>query len=156
MLYAVSEQPALRSVHDDKNNFFYFTEYELGGETMSLYHLENEVVRKEFKEPRIHFALNCASASCPQLPAEAFPPEKLQEQLDRESRAFCQRPDSFTYENGVAMASQIFEWYADDFAGGAVPFCRAHGRDDVPENAPVEFIPYDWTLTAQPGRALFE
>ena len=84
MLYGVTQRPTLKSVIDEKEDFFYFTKYSLGGEGVNLYDLENSIVRKEFNEPRIHMALNCASGGCPELPPEAFTPEKLEEQLTRE------------------------------------------------------------------------
>ena len=58
----------------------------------------------------------------------------------------------------AGLAAEIFEWYADDFKaeGGPVGFCRKWGRQDLPADAAVRFIPYDWALNAQPGRALFE
>lgn len=152
VLFAVTERPTMKSVDDDKADFFYFTKYVFGGEAISLYDLENEVVRKEHAEPRIHFALNCASAGCPQLPAEAFVPDRLEAQLAREARAFCADPGKVRVDDEAVRVSQIFEWYAEDFAAGPVAFCRRWGRDDLPAQAPVEYIPYDWTLNAQPGR----
>jgi hypothetical protein len=157
VLYAVTERPTMKSVNDDVKNFFYFTEYVYGGENISLYKVENDVVRKEFKEPRIHFALNCASGGCPELPAEAFMPDKLEEQLAREATEFCANEKKVRINNGSVEVSQIFEWYGDDFkeAGGPVAFCKKWGRTDLPDGE-VKFIPYDWSLNAQPGRALFD
>ena len=61
-------------------------------------------------------------------------------------------------KDGVVEVSQIFDWYADDFKadGGPIAFCKKWGRTDLPSDAKVEFIPYDWSLNAQPGRALFD
>lgn len=157
VLYAVTERPQMKSVNDDVKDFFYFTKYRFGNEEISLYSLENDIVRKEFKEPRIHFALNCASGGCPELPAEAFMPERLEEQLSREAKEFCTNEKKVRVAGGTVEMSQIFEWYGDDFkaSGGPVEFCRRWGRDDLPSGE-VKFIPYDWSLNAQPGRALFE
>lgn len=157
VLYAVTERPDMRSVHDEKVSFFAMTKYELGGEKISLHSLENDIVRKEFKEPRIHFALNCASVGCPQLPNEAFLPETLQDQLHRESVEFCANKQNVRVEGDKVFLSQIFEWYADDFKpAGPVDFCIKYGRDDLKLESAVDFTPYDWTLNAQPGRALFD
>lgn len=156
-IYAVTERPAMRSVIDAKTNFFYFTEYVLGGESMSLYSLENDIVRPEFKEPLVHMALNCASVGCPELPAEAFLPATLQAQLANEATEFCAHPDKVRVKAGKVEVSQIFEFYRDDFEadGGPVGFCRKWGRDDLPDGD-LSYIPYDWSLNAQPGTALFE
>jgi hypothetical protein len=158
VLFAVTERPQMRSVNDDVKNFFYFTEYQFGNEKWSLYKLENEVVRKEFSEPRIHFALNCASAGCPELPPEAFVPAKLEEQLAREAKEFCANEKKVRVDGKVVWVSQIFEWYADDFKadGGPIGFCKRWGRVDLPDDGEVKFTPYDWAMNAQPGKALFE
>lgn len=158
VLYAVTERPSMKAVDDDKTDFFYFTKYDLGDETMSLYELENEVVREEFADPRIHFALNCASLGCSELPAEAFTPARLEEQLHREAREFCADPKKVKVIDDDVEMSKIFEWYADDFeaAGGPLELCRAYGRDDLPakEEAGVSFMPFDWTLNSQPNKSL--
>ena len=115
MFNVINRLPAMKSVNDDIKNFFYFTEFEMDGGKISLYNLENEVVRKEFNEPRIHFALNCASVGCPQLPAEAFLPETLEAQLARETTKFLNESRNVSVENGTIVLSQIFEWYKVDF-----------------------------------------
>ena len=151
---AVIDRPGLNTVIDDKVDFFYFTRYRLGKDKLSLFTLENGVVRPEFSDPRVHFALNCQSAGCPRLPAEAFDAAGLDEQLDGLTHEFVTNPDKVRVaEDGALEISQIFEWYADDFAaaGGAVAFINLHGGG-VPADATVRFIPYDWTLTAQDGR----
>lgn len=156
VLYAVASQPELQSVNDDKAKFFYFTKYRFGGEAHSLYAVENDIVRKNFEEPRIHFALNCASGGCPRLPQEAFQSDRLESQLARESTRFCADPSKVQLKDGVVLMSQIFEWYAKDFEadGGAIEFCRKWGRSDLPASAELRFIPYDWALNAQPAPSL--
>jgi Protein of unknown function, DUF547 len=64
---------------------------QVGGEAISLYDYENKVIRA-LGDPRIHFALNCMSVSCPVLPREVFTPEKLNAQLDREAKKFFAEP----------------------------------------------------------------
>ena len=158
VLYAVTDRPTMKSVIDDKNDFFYFTEYTFGGEPWSLYKLENDIVRKEFNDPRIHMALNCASVGCPELPPEAFTPQRLQEQLTREVKEFCLHKDKVRVNGESVEVSQIFEFYPDDFEadGGPVAFCRKWGNETLPEKSAFTYIPYDWALNAQPQKALFE
>ncbi len=150
---AVIDRPGLQTVVDKKVEFFYRTRYPLGGEPVSLYKLENGIVRERFAEPRIHFALNCQSASCPQFPARPFPAEGLDAMLAEVTVAFVNDPDNVRVQDGVVHVSQIFEWYAKDFeaAGGALGFVRQY-RPELPADAEVRYIPYDWTLIAQPGR----
>lgn len=156
VLYAITARPGLRSVGDVKTDFFYLQRHPFGDEELSLYHVEKDVIRGEFADPRIHFALNCASAGCPKLPREAFVPARLEEQLARETRKFCADVQNVRRNGTAVEMSQIFEWYAEDFAkdGGPLEFCRKWGREDLPAGAAVTFIPYDWALNAQPGRAL--
>ena len=74
--------------------FFVFRKVVLGGDAMSLYALENEIIRGRFREPRVHFALNCASASCPLLPRQAFRGADLFAQLEREAQRFFSAADT--------------------------------------------------------------
>jgi hypothetical protein len=148
---AVVDRPGLDKVVDNKVDFFYKTRYPLGGKPLSLYKLENGIVRERFDDPRIHFALNCQSASCPTFPNTPFPAEGLDERLDAETRAFIADPENVRLEGDVLHVSQIFEWYASDFeaAGGARAFVATYR--DVPDDASIAYIPYDWTLIAQDG-----
>lgn len=150
---AVIDRPGLKSVVDDKIDFFYATRYVVGKDKLDLYHLENGVVRPTFKDPRVHFALNCQSGGCPVLPSEAFPAKGLDAYLEEQARLFCNNPDKVQIDGQVVRASQIFEWYKEDFeaAGGALAFIGKY-RSDLPQGATLEYIPYDWTLLAMEGR----
>jgi hypothetical protein len=152
-IQGVIDRPGLKSVDDIKVEFFYYTRYLVGGRKLDLYRLENSVVRPTFSDPRVHFALNCQSGGCPRLPQAAFDPELLDEQLDAVTHEFVTHPGKVRVEDGLVKMSQIFEWYAEDFvaSGGAIKFANQHGAG-LPEDLPLEFIPYDWSLTAQPGR----
>lgn len=150
----VIDRPGLKSVNDIKVEYFYFTRYKIGGKKLDLYRLENQVIRPGFDEPRAHFALNCQSAGCPFFPPVPFPARDLDAFLDAETLRFVMSPEKVRLrDDGVAEISQIFEWYASDFAssGGAIAFIRRY-RDDIPADAKVEYIPYDWALIAQEGR----
>lgn len=150
---AVIDRPGLHSVIDDKIDFFYATRYLLGGDKVDLYHLENGIVRPTYHDPRVHFALNCQSGGCPILPAGAFPAEGLDTFLDEQARLFCNHPEKVQIDGSTVKVSQIFEWYAEDFeaSGGALAFVGRY-RDDLPTDAKLEYIPYDWTLIAKDGR----
>lgn len=150
---AVIDRPGLERVIDQKVDFFFWTRYPLGGTNTSLYHLENGIVRKRYGDPRIHFALNCQSAGCPALPRHPFPAQGLDAALDAASRAFASDPHKVRVEGRTLELSQIFQWYASDFdeAGGAEAFVRSY-RQELPPTDEVSYIPYDWTLIAQPGR----
>ena len=76
------KRPTLLFFFPGKSGFFYFQRASFGGKRYSLYHLENKIIRDRFNEPRIHFALNCASTGCPVLPRKAFSAENLDAELE--------------------------------------------------------------------------
>lgn len=136
--------------------FFLRTRYAIGGEGITLWDLENERIRT-VGDPRIHFAIVCASASCPRLASEAFLPERLDEQLERRARAFVNDPtrNRFDAQTRVAHLSALFEWYEEDFVGssGSIAAYVAHYVDDPQVAAglreggwKLRSLPYDWSL----------
>lgn len=148
--------------------FFVGQKVTLGGDRMSFYHLGNGIVRERFAEPRIHFALNRASRSCPRLPAEAFDPMSLERQLDREARRFVRDERNVRVDPRAreVWLSAIFDWYASDFTSwleGAHPeradtllsYVAFHAEGDLAEalaecaDCKVRFFEYDWGLNAQ-------
>lgn len=150
VLFQVVERESLESVGDSKFNFFYWTCFELDGGTTNLYDLENEVIRDGFGEPRIHFALNCASVGCPRLPREAFVPARLEEQLQHEMQLFLSESRNVAVEEGAIVLSELFDWFPEDFGGDPVAWIREHNPAlELPENAPVRFRTWDWSLNEQ-------
>jgi hypothetical protein len=149
----MSRVPRPRNIDSAKVSFFYFTKFIVGGETLSLYDLENKVIRPQLEDARVHFALNCASAGCPELPAEAFTPARVDEQLSREARKFCneKRNVDFDAATHTLELSHLFDWYKDDFGGTParvidwINHYRAEG-DKLPADAKIAYVDYDWTL----------
>lgn len=130
----------------------------LGGEEMSLNHLEHEIIRKDFGDARIHFALVCAAVSCPVLRAEAYTGDRLSDQLDEQGRRFFSNAakNRFDADSRRAYLSKILDWYADDF-GGSDPdvltyvarFLEEPLARSIRENAAewrVSYTEYDWAL----------
>ncbi len=116
---------------------------------MSFNDLEQKVIRPTFKEPRVHFALNCASASCPPLASRPFDAATLNDQLDQLTRAFMNvNPRAIIGSGGSIALSKIFDWYKDDFAaaGGSVAFINRYRKEPLPAGAKVKFMDYDWSL----------
>jgi hypothetical protein len=91
--------------------------FQVMGEEMSLDHIEHQILRREFKEPRIHMALVCAAMSCPPLRQEPYEGERLRDQLDDQTRRFVTDPRGFLIdrEKERIYLSSIFKWYGDDF-----------------------------------------
>ena len=120
---------------------------ELGGQTYSLNEIENDIIRPTFDEPRIHFAVNCAAASCPPLRAGAFTADALDAQLEEQTRAFLNDPAYTRVVDGTAEVSRIFDWYGADFDDVAAFVARY--RDDVTPTTEIAFAEYDWSLNEQ-------
>jgi Protein of unknown function, DUF547 len=138
-----------------KVSFFFLGKVEVGNEPITLYKYENDVVRK-LQDPRMHVALNCMSVSCPRLPREAFLPERLDEQLDREARRFYNEDRNVQVDDArrVLRLSEILKFYTGDFLAQApslAAYVNKYRDQKVPEDYKVEFVPYDWTINRQPG-----
>jgi hypothetical protein len=150
MFNVINGLPTLKSVNDNLKTFFYFTEFVLDGEAVSLYVLENKMIRPTFEEPRIHFALNCASTSCPRLPNTPFLPETLDAQLNRETDYFLREKRNVTTENGTLVLSSIFKWYTEDFPPTPYAWIKKRTKNiSLPAPSNIKYRPYDWSLNSQ-------
>jgi len=181
VLYTVVEYYPITSVTDvsapfplhlinDKIGFFFLQQVQIGGESTNLYDLENSLIRPRYEDPRVHFALNCASIGCPRLPQEAFAAARLDEQLERETFAFFaeSRNLRFDHDEKKVYVSSILDWYESDFT----EWLEKNHPDQPPtlltyvsmygpkihnaalmrarqENYEVDFIEYDWGLNDQ-------
>lgn len=98
-------------------SFFVRMKVRVGGETMSLKRLEDDVIRAQFQDPRIHAALNCASISCPRLRRVAYSSEDVEEQLDDAMREFVADPRNCSLDSSqeTLHLSKIFDWFLSDF-----------------------------------------
>jgi hypothetical protein len=128
--------------------FFHGNNITVAGRKMSFDTLEQKNIRPRFQEPRVHFALNCASVSCPPLLNEAFRGEKLDSQLQARAVGFVNSEKAAKVSKKEVALSKIFDWYKDDFAssGGAVTFINKFRKNPLPADLPVTFQKYDWAL----------
>ncbi len=140
--------------------------WRVAGRDVTLDQIEHEILRPTFKDPRVHFAVNCASKSCPPLRAEPYDAGRLDAQLDDAARRYLASPYGVQVSSDVLKVSSIFKWYGDDFiarfAGAA-----AQGPPDRDRailgvvtrygppaaaalagsgRARIEFLDYDWSL----------
>lgn len=120
----------------------------LHGEEISLDHLEHKIIRKDFDEPRIHFALVCAAKGCPPLRTEAFTGARLESQLADQTASFLADESKNRLESGVLYLSPIFDWYGEDFPGGVAAWVDPWFDADT-AGAKVSFTDYDWSLNEQ-------
>jgi hypothetical protein len=136
-------------------------EVRFGGQLLSLDHLENKIIRPDYGEPRIHFALVCAAKGCPPLRTEPFRGADLDRQLDDQARQFLATASKnrFDPKNNTLWLSPIFKWYESDFtaAGGSLseyvrPFLPASEAAALGGAARVRVrhTDYDWSLNDAP------
>ena len=139
-----------KSVKDLLFTFFTGQRIKVAGEKMSFNHLEKDIIRPKFGEPRIHCALNCASRSCPPLNQEPFRADRLDAQLEKLAVAFVNSPKGVEYsaEKNTAALSAIFNWYKDDFkaVGGPTAFINLRHKPPLPNDVKITFQDYDWSL----------
>lgn len=118
----------------------------LGDKTYSLNQIENDIIRPRFGEPRIHFAVNCAAASCPPLLNRAFVADQLNSQLQRQARSFIKNSKYNRVADGTASVSKIFDWYAVDFQPSVKAYLNKYLTEPIAEQTTIEYMEYDWAL----------
>lgn len=152
MLKLIMDSYPVDSVRDIAMFFGVFTgkRIHVAGERMSLNHLEKQIIIPVFEEPRIHFALNCASASCPPLLDEPFTAARLDAQLEQVTRTFLAQPGPHSYqieEGNYIRVSKIFDWYRSDFdPPGIVRYINKYRSQSLDPAMSVKFFDYDWRL----------
>ena len=154
--------PEVESVKDVAG-FFDRRRFPVAGEELTLDEIEQRALALD--EPRVHFAVVCASTSCPDLRAEPYEADRLEEQLAEQTASFlADSSKGLRFERGdnVVWLSSIFKWYADDFTGGSrivAFFARGRVLDWVVDHLPqdrggelaasepaVRYLDYDWSL----------
>jgi len=149
-MYNVIESGQPKDVNAVKVRFFYRNKLALGGERMSLYDLENKIVRP-MGDPRVHFALNCMVRGCPRLPREPFRADQLDMELEATAQYFLNENRNVQVEpdKQTVRFSQILQFYTEDFlkkSPSLAAYANKYRDAKIPEGSKVEFIPYDWTL----------
>jgi hypothetical protein len=139
--------------------------HRVGGFEVTLDEIEHQILRPFFRDPRIHFAVNCASMSCAPLPPWAFDGDRIDDQLKERTKAFLADPRNVRVEGGKLRLSRYFDWYGEDFVGpgwrGAAPtttaYVAAYAAPEVARwiagqggSPAIEFLDYDWSLNAAP------
>jgi hypothetical protein len=152
-LHGVLQAYPVPSVKDIAPEFGFFSQdrIHINSQKTSLNTLEKKMLLQTYADPRIHFAVNCASRSCPPLLAEPYVAGKLESQLDGATRAFLrENPEALQIspDRKSWRISSLFDWYAPDFApaGGALAFIQKFRTDPVPHPVKPTFLPYDWSL----------
>lgn len=125
------------------------------GERLSLDDIEHRILRPIWRDPRTHYAINCASIGCPNLARQAYTPVRMQAMLDEAARAYVNHPRGATVENGRLVVSSIYRWFIEDFGGsdaGILAHLRRYASaDTLAMLAPFTSLGdngdrYDWAL----------
>ncbi len=118
------------------------------GHTYDLNAIEHEILRKNFNDPRIHFAVNCASVSCPKLLNEAYTAKKLEQQLTARAKDFINHTSKNSIKKDKIIISKIFKWYEEDFTqnGTLIDYINQYSNIQINKNAKIEYKPYNWSL----------
>ena len=167
VLTGVVDHYPVKSVKDIKilSGFFSRIDFKAGGKFYTLNDIEHEILRREFQDPRIHVAINCASIGCPRLPRKAFKPENLDDRLKEEIRYFVREQRNVRIDRVTAEIhlSEIFKWFEEDFTGW---YIRSKGVDEARitdylslhlsdvdrdflkahPDVKVRYVDYDWEL----------
>ncbi|HJS36977.1 MAG TPA: DUF547 domain-containing protein [Burkholderiales bacterium] len=146
--------PDIRSIWDFGKIFgnpFKDDFFKLLGRPMSLDGIEHGMLRKPgaYDDPRVHYAVNCASIGCPMLREEAYAAPRLDAQLEEQAVRFLSDRSRNRFREGRLEVSKIFDWYQEDFEPRGKYFARYARALGYPGgDVPVDFLDYDWTLNA--------
>src|SRR5260221_584177 len=148
----LTRYPDIRSIWDFGKLFgnpFKDEFFTLLGRRASLDFIEHGVLRKRYREPRVHFAVNCASVGCPMLREEAYVAARLDAQLEAQVLRFLSDRSRNRYAGGRLEVSKIFDWFKEDFEPLDAVFTRYAAALGAPgRNPPLSFLDYDWSLNA--------
>ncbi len=138
----------------DVSGFFDGKKSMIGGKKMTLNKLEKDYLLKPYGDARFHFVLVCGAMGCPPITNFAYTPEKLEEQLEMQTRLAINDPIFIKANGSNVSLSQIFKWYTNDFGGSTdsiLKFINKYRTNPVPSSAKVKYYNYDWSIndTAQ-------
>jgi len=139
----------IKSIKDIKNPWSK-NRIKIGFEDFSLSDIENKILRK-MNEPRIHFAINCASKSCPRLINKAFNSENVDALLDQAAKGFIADPEKNSITEHSLQLSKIFQWYKSDFttSGSLIDYINHFSTVKIQTDASIKYLDYDWSLNEQ-------
>ncbi len=125
----------------------------IDGQLLTLDQIEHDILRKQFKDPRIHFAVNCASKGCPPLLNEPYAADRIDRQLDRAATDFINDPRFNRLAGDVLWVSKIFDWFAEDFNDDVIGYFLNYAQGNLQQRLQadrnrirVDYLDYDWSL----------
>lgn len=128
----------------------------INGKVLTLDNIEHDILRPFFKDPRVHFAVNCASKSCPPLRSEPYRGSQLDRQLDEMAKAFINNSSRNRVEGDILWVSKIFSWYSQDFDDDIEGFFLKYAEGTMKEQITaksgqlrIKYLEYDWSLNGE-------
>jgi hypothetical protein len=125
----------------------------IDGDVISLDNVEHDILRPRFKDPRVHFAINCAAISCPPLRTEPYQGNILHTQLDDSTRAFLNNQTNYEFDGNAFYVSRIFKWFAEDFNHDVLSFYLKYADSELKQKLEakrsilnIKYMAYDWGL----------
>jgi len=128
----------------------------IDGNIITLDDIEHNILRPRFKDPRVHFAINCAAKSCPPLRFEPYRESELDQQLDEMTGAFINDLENNRLEDHTLYMSSIFKWFKEDFNNDIINFFLKYAKGDLKRQLEakrgkikVKYLDYDWSLNGR-------
>ena len=121
----------------------------IGEEEYDLNNIEHGILRDQWKDPRIHAAVNCASVSCPALMKGAYTADKLETQLDAQMKRFILDESKNSISKNKLKLSKIFKWFTGDFKNvspDVITYINKFSKVQVDADAEIDYFEYDWNL----------
>ncbi|MBI3520370.1 MAG: DUF547 domain-containing protein [Bacteroidetes bacterium] len=119
--------------------------------TLSLNDIENDIIRKDYKDPRVHFVLVCRALGCPPIVNYAYTPDKIDGQLDLQTKSALNNTDFIKVDDNykIVFVSEIFKWYDEDFKKSnksVIHFINKYRNSPIDENYKLDYYPYNWKI----------
>ena len=123
----------------------------VGNKTYTLNHIEHEILRKNFNDPRIHVGVNCASGSCPQLGNFAFTEQNYETKTNKLMKKFVNDTSRNKISKKKVQISSIFDWFKGDFTknGSVIDYLNKYSDIKISSKAKISYLKYDWTLNGK-------
>lgn len=152
----LSEYPDIESIKDIGGLFSSPWKKKIvrvNGKIISLDAVEHEILRPRFDDPRVHFAINCASKGCPPLTSEPYRGDRLDVQLDDATRSFLNDLSKNRLEGNTLYVTKIFKWFKEDFNDDIIGFFMKYGSEELRGSLSrqkgkikIKYLDYDWSL----------
>ena len=128
----------------------------IDGHVITLDDIEHNILRPRFKDPRVHFAINCAALSCPPLGSHPYLGKTLDRQLNHATEAFINNPQRNYLKGNTIYISKIFKWFSEDFDNDVIGFIMRYAKEDLKKELEakkskikIKYLDYDWSLNGK-------